>query len=175
MIERPTAKLEFRRATNADCATAQAIVREALAEHGLGLLLDTSDKDLLDLESHYDARGGAFELIYAAPNDEPVGVLGWRPGANRTVELKKVYLRRSARGQSASTRDSDSVRSRVTTRRRSPISARIASRRSGLRSDDPCHSERSAAGAQSRNRAVPGRGLSTCTVSIPRLAIARSE
>ena len=98
MIERPTAKLEFRRATNADCVTAQAIVREALAEHGLGLLLDTSDKDLLDLESHYDARGGAFELIYAAPNDEPVGVLGWRPGANRTVELKKVYLRRSARG-----------------------------------------------------------------------------
>jgi GNAT superfamily N-acetyltransferase len=98
MIERQTAKLEFRRATNADRTTAQAIVREALAEHGLGLLLETSDKDLLDLEAHYDARGGAFELIYAAPNDEPVGVLGWRPGANRTVELKKVYLRRSARG-----------------------------------------------------------------------------
>lgn len=33
-----------------------------------------------------------------AGRDEPVGVLGWRPGANGTVELKKVYLRRSARG-----------------------------------------------------------------------------
>src|SRR5690348_1824400 len=98
MSAQPTTKLEFRRATNADCTTAQAIVGEALSDHGLGLLLETSDKDLLDLEAHYDARGGAFELIYVASNDEPVGVLGWRPGVNGTVELKKVYLRRSARG-----------------------------------------------------------------------------
>src|SRR5512132_1500522 len=98
MVEQSTTKLEFRRATNADCVIAQAIVREALADHGLGLLLETSDKDLLDLEAHYDARGGVFELISVAPNDEPIGVLGWRPGANGTVALKKVYLRRSARG-----------------------------------------------------------------------------
>ena len=90
--------VEFRRATNADCATAQAIVREALGDHGLGLLLDTSDKDLHDLEAHYDARGGAFELIYAGSGHEPVGVLGWRPGVDATLELKKVYLRRTARG-----------------------------------------------------------------------------
>ena len=90
--------IEFRRATNADCATAQHIVHDALADHGLGILLDTSDKDLRDLEGHYDARGGAFELIFVAGRDEPIGVLGWRPGENGTVELKKVYLRRSARG-----------------------------------------------------------------------------
>jgi GNAT superfamily N-acetyltransferase len=90
--------LEFRRATNADCDIAQDIVREALGEHRLGLLLDTSDKDLRDLEAHYDARGGAFELILVAGRDEPIGVLGWRPGVDGTVELKKVYLRRSARG-----------------------------------------------------------------------------
>jgi GNAT superfamily N-acetyltransferase len=89
---------EFRRATNADCAVAQDIVHEALGDHGLGILLDTSDKDLRDLEGHYDARGGAFELIFVAGRDEPIGVLGWRPGADGTVELKKVYLRRSARG-----------------------------------------------------------------------------
>jgi putative acetyltransferase len=90
--------IEFRRATNADCAVAQDVVHEALGDHGLGLLLDTSDKDLRDLEGHYDARGGAFELIFVAGRDEPIGVLGWRPGADGTVELKKVYLRRSARG-----------------------------------------------------------------------------
>jgi putative acetyltransferase len=88
----------FRRATNADCATAQAIVREALAEHGLDLLLDSSDKDLLDLEAHYDARGGALELIHVVGREQPVGVLSWRPGAGDTLELKKVYLLRSTRG-----------------------------------------------------------------------------
>jgi putative acetyltransferase len=98
MTERLAANLEFRRATNADLAIAQAIVREALNDQGLGLLLETSDKDLLDLEAHYDARGGAFELIYAGSSDQPVGVLGWRPGVSGTLELKKVYLRRSARG-----------------------------------------------------------------------------
>jgi len=90
--------IEFRRATNADCAIVQEIVHEALADHGLGVLLDTSDKDLRDLQAHYDARGGAFELIYVAGNDEPIGVLGWRPGVDRTLELKKVYLRATGRG-----------------------------------------------------------------------------
>jgi ribosomal protein S18 acetylase RimI-like enzyme len=90
--------IRFRRATNADCLVAQAIVREALADHGLDLLLGTSDKDLHDLEASYDARGGAFELIYTSTSDEPIGVLGWRPGVAGTLELKKVYLRRTARG-----------------------------------------------------------------------------
>ena len=91
-------RIEFRRATNADRAAAQDIVHEALSDHGLGILLDTSDKDLRDLEGHYDVRGGAFELIFVSGRDEPIGVLGWRPGVDGTVELKKVYLRRSARG-----------------------------------------------------------------------------
>jgi putative acetyltransferase len=88
----------FRRATNADCSAAQAIVGEALGDHGMDLLLETSDKDLLDIEAHYDARGGAFELIHHPSSDEPVGVLGWRLGADGMVELKKIYLRRTARG-----------------------------------------------------------------------------
>jgi GNAT superfamily N-acetyltransferase len=88
----------FRRATNADVAVAQAIVRAALGEYGLDLLLETSDKDLLDLEGHYDAHGGAFELISLGSSGEPIGVLGWRPGSAGTMELKKVYLLRSARG-----------------------------------------------------------------------------
>ena len=96
--------IEFRRASNADSAVAQDIVGEALGDYGLGLLLDTSDKDLLDIEAHYEGRGGAFELIHLvedrdAPTPRPVGVLGWRPGIDGTLELKKVYLRRAARGR----------------------------------------------------------------------------
>ena len=94
----PASRIQFRRATNADCSVAQSIVREALAEYGLDLLLDTSDKDLRDLEAHYDALGGAFELISVSGREEPVGVLSWRPGVGDTLELKKVYLLRSARG-----------------------------------------------------------------------------
>jgi len=84
----------FSRATNADSPVAQEIVGEALDDHGLGRLLNTSDKDLLDLEGHHDARGGVFELTHHHSIDGPVGVLGWRPGGNGTIELKKVYLRR---------------------------------------------------------------------------------
>lgn len=94
----PAPTIHFRRATNADRQVAQAIVREALAEYGLDLLLDTSDKDLRDLEGHYDAVGGAFELIHVSGRDEPIGVLSWRPGVGETLELKKVYLLRAARG-----------------------------------------------------------------------------
>ena len=98
---RPQPTITFRRATNADCADAQDVVREALGDHGLDLLLDTSDKDLRDIEAHYTARGGAFELIYVGTANEPIGVLGWRPGVAGTIELKKVYLRRAARGLGA--------------------------------------------------------------------------
>jgi putative acetyltransferase len=88
------AAIELWRATHADCAVAQDIVHERLSEHRLGILLDTSDKNLRDLEGHYDARGGAFELIFVAGRDEPIGVLGWHRGTDGVVELKKVYLRR---------------------------------------------------------------------------------
>lgn len=98
-----TTNVQFRRATNADCATAQRIVGDALGEHGMDLLLETSDKDLLDIEAHYDARGGGFEIIElvdkATDRTMPVGVLGWRPGGKGTLELKKVYLARAARGR----------------------------------------------------------------------------
>jgi putative acetyltransferase len=97
-----SATVEFRRATNADCEIAQRIVGGALGEYGLDLLLETSDKDLLDLEAHYDACGGEFEIISLrdiANGDRDVGVLGWKPGAPGTLELKKVYLDRAARGR----------------------------------------------------------------------------
>lgn len=91
----------FRRATNRDRAAAARVVDEALREYGLHVLPDSSDVDLTDLEAHYDARGGRFELLEGA-DGEALGVLGWRPAGDPrdgVVELKKLYLAPAARGR----------------------------------------------------------------------------
>jgi GNAT superfamily N-acetyltransferase len=88
----------FRRATNADRETVQQIVDGALRAYGLGILLEAGDVDLSDLERHYDARGGGFELM-EGPGGAVLGVLGWRPAGDGVVELKKLYLVAGARGQ----------------------------------------------------------------------------
>jgi len=90
--------VQFRRATNADCAIVQQVVDDALRAYGLDLVLEAGDVDLSDLEHHYDARGGGFELI-EGPGGEVLGVLGWRPAGDGVVELKKLYLVAGARGQ----------------------------------------------------------------------------
>lgn len=90
-------EVTFRRATNADCAAAQQLVDGALRGYGLHLVLEAGDVDLTDLERHYDARGGCFELIEAAGGDV-VGVVGWRPASDSVMELKKLYLAARARG-----------------------------------------------------------------------------
>lgn len=87
----------FRRASNQDLALVQHIVDEALREHGLGVLLDSSDVDLTDIERHYDQRGGTFEIIET--DGGALGVLGWRPTETGLCELKKLYLVAAARGR----------------------------------------------------------------------------
>jgi GNAT superfamily N-acetyltransferase len=91
-----TVDVTFRRATNRDLEAAQQVVDRALRDYGLHVLLDSSDVDLTDLEQHYDARGGCFELMEVA--GEVIGVLGWRPAGDGVVELKKLYLLSGARG-----------------------------------------------------------------------------
>jgi putative acetyltransferase len=97
-----TAPVTFQRATNAHLAVVQRLVDDALREYGLRVLLDSSDIDLTDIEKHYDARGGALELLLEA-GEQLIGVMGWRPGldgAGKPVcELKKLYLAASARGR----------------------------------------------------------------------------
>jgi putative acetyltransferase len=89
--------IRFRRATNDDREVAQQVVDRALRDYGLHVLLDSSDVDLMDLERHYDARGGCFELIEL--DGETVGVLGRRRAGDGVVELKKLYLLSTARGR----------------------------------------------------------------------------
>ena len=87
----------FRRATAADLPLVHAIVRDALGEYGLHLLLESSDVDLTSVERHYDERGGRLEII-EDPEGTPLGILGWRP-VGEVAELKKLYLTRAARGR----------------------------------------------------------------------------
>jgi len=90
-------EVRFRRATNADCGIAQQVVDRALRDYGLHLVLELGDRDLADLEAHYDARGGQFELLETA-DGVVVGVVGWRPASDEVMELKKLYLTAAARG-----------------------------------------------------------------------------
>lgn len=86
----------FRRATRRDSAAALQLVDRALRDYGLYAVPDAGDADLTDLEQHYDARGGCFELIEAG--GQVVGVVGWRPAGDGVIELKKLYLASVARG-----------------------------------------------------------------------------
>ena len=86
----------FRRATRGDSPIAVQLVDRALRDYGLYAVPDAGDIDLTDLEQHYHARGGCFELIEAG--GEVVGVVGWRPAGDGVIELKKLYLTSSARG-----------------------------------------------------------------------------
>ncbi|HEX8109551.1 MAG TPA: GNAT family N-acetyltransferase [Kofleriaceae bacterium] len=89
-------KITFRKATRGDSAVAMQLVDRALRDYGLYAVPEAGDIDLTDLEQHYDARGGCFELIEAG--GEVVGVVGWRPAGDGVMELKKLYLASSARG-----------------------------------------------------------------------------
>jgi GNAT superfamily N-acetyltransferase len=86
----------FRRASGRDGEAALQVVDRALRDYGMSVLPETSDRDLADIEQHYDARGGCFEIIELG--GEVVGVLGWRPAGEGVFELKKLYLASSARG-----------------------------------------------------------------------------
>jgi putative acetyltransferase len=88
--------ISFRRASCSDGDVALQLVDRVLRDYGMSALPETSDRDLTDIEQHYDARGGRFELIEAG--GEVIGVLGWRPASAGVFELKKLYLLSSARG-----------------------------------------------------------------------------
>lgn len=89
-------EIAFRRATRGDSAIAMQLVDRALRDYGLYAVPEAGDIDLTDVEQHYDARGGCFELIEAG--GAVVGVVGWRPAGDGVIELKKLYLASSARG-----------------------------------------------------------------------------
>lgn len=92
--------MRLRAATNADSEPLQALISEVYAEYGERMNLDGADKDLLDLEGEYTAKGGAFVVLddegrirgshATLPDPERAGVCGFR----------RLYLDPALRGES---------------------------------------------------------------------------
>jgi putative acetyltransferase len=89
----------LRAATNADAEAARDIVFSALREHGLEPSPEDTDADLYDIEQHYHANGGCFDVLIEAATGEIVGTIGLHPDETGTVELRKMYLRPGHRGR----------------------------------------------------------------------------
>ena len=90
--------VELRRATNADAAAVRELVFGVLSEYGLKSSPQDTDADLFDIEASYHARGGRFDVL-VAPDGGVVGSVGLFPVDASTVELRKMYLHRDARGR----------------------------------------------------------------------------
>ena len=93
-----TNELTIRSATNADRAQIEELVFGILRSFDLALDRDGTDKDLSDIEAHYVARGGVFEVIENS-DSKIVGTIGLYPLDETTIELRKMYFDPSIRGR----------------------------------------------------------------------------
>jgi putative acetyltransferase len=83
-----------------DRQAAADVIKNALAEYGLGWEPDGADRDVLEVEEYYLARGGEFWVI--EDQRELVGTSAYYPYPHRgeqAVEIRKMYLSPRARGQ----------------------------------------------------------------------------
>lgn len=87
----------IRRASDADSEAVCKLVFSVMEEFGLGTDPDGADADLKQVRSYYEKDGGWFELLQC--NETLVGTVGMLPRADSQIELRKMYLLRSARGQ----------------------------------------------------------------------------
>jgi putative acetyltransferase len=89
--------MEFRRATNEDCAVIKNVVFAVLTEYGLNPDSDGTDLDISDLERFYFLKGGFFEVCEV--DGQIVGTWGVCPLTDGACDLKKMYLLKSHRGK----------------------------------------------------------------------------
>jgi putative acetyltransferase len=89
--------MEFRIATNKDTLVIKDIVFSTLQEYGLAPDPGATDTDIDDVENSYFRNGGYFEL--SEVEGIPVGTWGLFPIDDSSCELRKMYLRQSARGR----------------------------------------------------------------------------
>ena len=90
-------QFSIRLATNADCASVQALVFSVLREYGLTPEPHATDADLSDLEAHYLKAGGAFWVVEDAAGNL-VGSVGLHAESDGDCELRKMYLAPATRG-----------------------------------------------------------------------------
>lgn len=84
----------LRAATAADSPAVRSLIHAALIEHGLTPEPDGTDADLADIEASY--RDGHFWVLERA--GDIIGSCALYPRGQGTVELRKMYLARAARG-----------------------------------------------------------------------------
>lgn len=87
----------LRPATATDQPAIREMVFAILAEHQLQPAPDSTDVDLTDLQGHYVARGGCFDVIETAQG-EIVGSVGLQPQSAGVCELRKMYVKSTWRG-----------------------------------------------------------------------------
>lgn len=83
---------------------AAAIIEKILAEYGLDWEPEGADRDILDVETHYLQRGGAFWVVERQAQNGDSQIVGTAayyptPRGVRAVEIRKMYLLSEARGQ----------------------------------------------------------------------------
>ena len=83
-----------------DRQAAADVIKNALAEYGLGWEPDGADRDVLEVEQYYLARGGEFWVI--EDRGKIIGTSAYYPDPHRgenAVEIRKMYLFSKVRGQ----------------------------------------------------------------------------
>ena len=85
---------DFRRGEEADV---YSLVQAVLAEHGLHMKPDSTDRDLDDIQAGYVDTGGTFRIVEV--DDELAGSYGLYPVSKSVCELRKMYLLSSYQGQ----------------------------------------------------------------------------
>ncbi len=86
-----------------DRIAAAAVIKDALAEYGLGWEPDGADRDVINIEQYYLDRGGEFWVI--EDNGTIIGTSAYYPclvEGNcdvKAVEIRKMYLHSKTRGQ----------------------------------------------------------------------------
>ena len=91
-------KVMMRAATNADAEAVRALVFGVLHEYGLKPSPTDTDADLFDIETSYFERGGRFDVLINGEG-KIIGTVALYPTDAGTVELRKMYLHKDARGQ----------------------------------------------------------------------------
>ncbi|MEY3299138.1 MAG: hypothetical protein RLZZ597_2398 [Cyanobacteriota bacterium] len=95
----PFRQYRIRRWQSVDRAAAGAIIAAVLAEYGLTWEPQGSDRDALEVETHYWQTGGEFWVV--EDGETLVGTAGYYPvkRGDQAVEIRKMYLLPQARGQ----------------------------------------------------------------------------
>ncbi|MHB8974007.1 MAG: GNAT family N-acetyltransferase [Pirellulaceae bacterium] len=92
-------QLTIRLATNDDLPAIRSVLLAVRGEFGVVDETGVSDVDLDDLERNYFGRGGLFEVVEDNASGQIVGCAGLYPRTRDRVELCKMYILASARGQ----------------------------------------------------------------------------